>query len=266
MTGTDIRVITDCTVRLVAASMIKADMVYVLDGRGANQDVMKSFSENTAADFIPEAAGRVCYDSFEKSRPGGNSAYIAHIKEVGHGSVLEHSVFSFVFEGISRSLSHELVRHRAGWSYSQLSQRFHDESDCGFACPPAILALKDKPVGQGCEAYDLWANSCYDAASSYETLAGHLSRLGLERKQAREAARSVLPNCVETRIFATTNARALRHFIELRASRHADAEIRRLANRVLDAVQDEAPHLFGDYRRVPLPDGSFEAETDFKKV
>jgi thymidylate synthase (FAD) len=88
----------------------------------------------------------------------------------------------------------------------------------------------------------------------------------LRRKLARQAARSVLPNATETKIFVSANARALRHFIELRASRHADVEIRKLAVQVLRIMQCEAPHLFGDYRLVPLTDGTFEADTPHRKV
>src|SRR5207253_420779 len=81
----------------------------------------------------------------------------------------------------------------------------------------------------------------------------------LRRKLARQAARSVLPNATETKIFVTANARALRHFIELRGSRHAETEIRKLAVAVLRIMQHEAPHLFDDYELVPLPDGTCEA-------
>jgi thymidylate synthase (FAD) len=88
----------------------------------------------------------------------------------------------------------------------------------------------------------------------------------LRRKLARQAARSVLPNATETKIFVTANARALRHFIELRGSRHAEVEIRKLAVKVLRLMQTEAPHLFNDYQLVPLPDGTFEATTEHRKV
>lgn len=84
--------------------------------------------------FVPEMAGRLCYD-FAKPRPGGNKAYLNHIKEVGHGSVLEHVNWSFIITGVSRSLSHELVRHRAGWGFSQLSQRYVDSKDVAFVVP-----------------------------------------------------------------------------------------------------------------------------------
>jgi thymidylate synthase (FAD) len=88
----------------------------------------------------------------------------------------------------------------------------------------------------------------------------------LRRKLARQAARSVLPNATETKIFVTGNARALRHFIEMRASRHAEVEIRKLAVKVLQILQQEAPHIFGDYQLIPLPDGTVEAVTPHRKV
>src|SRR5438874_3556710 len=88
----------------------------------------------------------------------------------------------------------------------------------------------------------------------------------LRRKLARQAARSVLPNATETKIFVTANARALRHFIELRGSRHAETEIRKLAVAVLKVMQKEAPNLFGDYHLESVGDGTFEAVTDHRKV
>lgn len=91
------------------------------------------------AEVLSETAGRVCYMSFEKPRPGGNKAYIQHIKEVGHGSVLEHGVWNLLVTGVSRSLTHEFVRHRSGFGYSQLSQRYVDESKTEVVVPPALM-------------------------------------------------------------------------------------------------------------------------------
>ncbi|MFQ5472580.1 MAG: FAD-dependent thymidylate synthase, partial [Dehalococcoidia bacterium] len=87
-----------------------------------------------------------------------------------------------------------------------------------------------------------------------------------QRKLAREAARSVLPNATETIIFCSANARALRHFIELRGSEGAEAEIRRVAIKILRLMQDEAPTLFGDYEIVTLEDGAEVAQTQHQKV
>ena len=217
------------------------------------------------AEKLVEVAGRTCYMSFSKPRPGGNKAYIDHILEVGHGSVLEHAIFSLVITGVSRSLTHELVRHRAGFGYSQLSQRFVDESDCSFVEP--------KVIAEDPELHAIWIESVKSAQESYKKLSdGLAARMAdiedrtLRRKRAREAARSILPNATETKIFVTGNARALRHFVEMRGSEHADAEIRRLAVAVLRVLQEASPNLFGDYVLTDQPDGSVAIDTPFKKV
>src|SRR5437870_12551554 len=202
--------------------------------------------------------------SFAKPRPGGNQAYIGHILEVGHGSVLEHAVWNLLFTGVSRSLTHELIRHRAGFGYSQLSQRYVDESIAEYIEPDCIA---NDP-----ELHRLWLDAVADAHKAYMGLTEKLLKVfesepdkTLRRKLARQAARSVLPNATETKIFVTANARALRHFIELRGSRHAETEIRKLAIAVLKVLQQESPNLFGDYELVPLPDGTFEPTTPHRK-
>jgi thymidylate synthase (FAD) len=219
----------------------------------------------TAAEHLVETAGRVCYMSFARPRPGGNAAYVGHLLEVGHGSVLEHAVWNFLITGVSRSLTHELVRHRAGFSYSQLSQRYVDESVAEYVEPDVIA---EDP-----ELHALWLETIQRTHQAYLILAEKLQRKFADepdrtqrRKLARQAARSVLPNATETKIFVTANARALRHFIEMRASRQAEVEIRKLAVQVLRIMQKEAPNLFGDYQLLPLPDGTFEATTPYRKV
>jgi thymidylate synthase (FAD) len=205
-------------------------------------DWIATTRDTVDGDFFPEIAGRLCYMSYANPRPGGNAAYLEHIKEVGHGSVLEHSVFSFIITGVSRSLTHELIRHRAGMSFSQLSQRFVDESDAAFVMPPAIA---DNPT-----LADVWAEAMEAAQTAYDILKFQLSDdTGgtAARKMAREAARSVLPNATETKIYVTANARAWRHFLEMRGDGAADAEIRRLALLLLPVLQEAAPNLFGDY-------------------
>ncbi|MCY2938288.1 MAG: FAD-dependent thymidylate synthase [Planctomycetota bacterium] len=218
-----------------------------------------------AGEHLVEVAGRVCYMSFAKPRPGGNQAYIQHILEVGHGSVLEHAVWNFLITGVSRSFTHELVRHRAGMGYSQLSQRYVDESVAEYVEPDCIA---DHP-----EAHAVWVETVRVAHEGYEKLVDLLAEKfadepdrTLRRKKARQAARSVLPNATETKIFVTANARSLRHFLEMRGSRHAEEEIRKVAVAMLHILQREAPNLFGDYALIDLPDGTQEIETRFRKV
>ena len=88
----------------------------------------------------------------------------------------------------------------------------------------------------------------------------------MRRKLARQAARCVLPNATETKIFVTANARALRHFIEMRCNEYAEPEIRKVAAEFLRIMQAEAPALFQDYEWKPLPDGTRAAQTPFRKV
>lgn len=227
-------------------------------------------------EVVAEFAGRLCYLSFgedagleggHKSIPGRttNEAYLANILRTKHGSVLEHAVWSFLFEGVSRSLTHELIRHRAGMGYSQLSQRYVDESSIGFVLPPEIE--------EGTSEYEMWVGACESSLDAYQRLLDELTdRVGsdgpatMRKKRARQAARSVLPNSAETKIVATGNARALRHFCEMRGSGSADLEIRRLAGHVLRVLQQEAPNIFGDMYFVPSPDGVDIIETPYSKV
>lgn len=268
-----------------AARIIREPAVYVLGRQVLKTEELERFlrdhgvswssDSGVPAEVLCETAGRVCYMSFARPRPGGNAAYLQHTKESGHGSVLEHAVWNFLITGVSRSLTHELVRHRAGVSVSQLSQRYVDESVAEYVEPDIIAADP--------ELHALWVQAIEQAHVAYVRLSELLAEKLRQpewtshwlpegasttdrRKAARQAARSVLPNATETKIFVTANARALRHFLELRGSRHAEPEIRKLANRLLDVLQQESPHLFGDYQRIALSDGTFEIVTEYRKV
>jgi thymidylate synthase (FAD) len=179
--------------------------------------------------------------------------------------VLEHAVWNFLIVGVSRSLTHELVRHRAGFGYSQLSQRYVDESTADFVEPDCIA---EDPA-----LHAIWLEAIQSAHAAYGRLVERLSEKyadepdrTLRRKLARQAARSVLPNATETKIFVTANGRALRHFVELRANEQADVEIRKLAIRMLRILQGECPNVFGDYRIERLADGTEVARSAHRKV
>lgn len=219
------------------------------------------------AEALSEIGGRLCYMSFGTGRKT-NREYLEHLVEMGHGSVLEHAVWNLLFTGISRSCTHELVRHRAGFGYSQLSQRYVDESDTDFIEPDIIA--------EDAELHALWTEACETTHRIYcdlvEKLMAKVAELHPDepktarRKMARQAARSVLPNATETKIFVTANARALRHFIEMRAHPAAEVEIRKLAVAVLRVMQAESPNLFGDYEIYALPDTTEAAKTPHRKV
>lgn len=270
---TDMKIITEPSVYLLTKQQLNETE---LDRFLADHAVTWESDSEVAAEVVTETAGRVCYMSFAKPRPGGNAAYLHHIKEVGHGSVFEHAVWTLLITGVSRTLTHELVRHRAGFGFSQLSQRYVDESVAEYVEPDIIA---NDP-----ELHAIWMEAMGHAHACYLQLAEKLNTKLADpkaaaaamlppdadrttrRKTARQAARSVLPNATETKITVTGNARALRHFIEQRGSVFAEPEIRKLANKILDILQREAPNLFGDYQKIPLPDGTFDIQTAFKKV
>ncbi|SIJ66895.1 Thymidylate synthase ThyX [Mycobacteroides abscessus subsp. abscessus] len=173
---------------------------------------------------------------------------------VGHLSVLEHASATFYITGISRSCTHELIRHRH-FSYSQLSQRFVPEDDSNVVLPPAV---EDDPelVALVRKATDASRAAYVELLEKLESTLADVPNAVLRRKQARQAARSVLPNATETRIVVTGNYRAWRHFIAMRASEHADVEIRRLAIACLRQLADLAPSIFGDFDIATLADGT----------
>lgn len=180
-----------------------------------------------------EFAGRLCYESFDFPNPktATNSGYIQNIISLGHESVLEHASVTFYVEGVSRNLSHELIRHRH-LSFSELSQRYVDMEDAKVVGPPAY-GHDEAPLSEAHkEAY----------ASSVEFLVGE----GKTRKQAREAARYGLPAGVETKFVVSGNLRAWRDVLKKRLSVHADAEMQIFATAVHDILLTEFPDVFAD--------------------
>jgi thymidylate synthase (FAD) len=281
----------------VSINVVTAPKVYLLARQTLATTGLPTFLEDegvrdwstdaaTDADALVEVAGRVCYMSFKAPRPGGNGAYIANILEQAHGSVLEHAAWTVLITGVSRSLTHELVRHRVGFGFSQLSQRYVDESEVSFVVPPAFLDDPDwddhEDDGGAAGMVREWKDHMARSLRLYEEMAGRIycgllvqhfpadhwidgegpeswveandAAASLPRevrtayqKRSREAARSVLPNCAETKVVLTGNARAFRHLIELRGSAGADAEMRRLARTLFDVLTPEAPAIFGDF-------------------
>jgi thymidylate synthase (FAD) len=259
--------------------ILREPEVYLVGRQVVNQEAVDRFLQDNEATWdtetergaerLTELAGRVCYMSFgTKQGRKSNSEYMDNIIGSGHGSVLEHGVWNFIVAGVSRSFTHELIRHRAGWGYSQLSQRYVDESTADFVEPDLIA--------NDVAAHDLWSRSI---ASSHQTYRELVDRLGMvveelhpgmsktaKRKMARQAARSVLPNATETKIFVSANARALRHFIELRGGPAAEPEIRKVAVKLLQIMRTEAPNIFRDFEEVPLEDGTVGVHTSHHKV
>jgi thymidylate synthase (FAD) len=212
---------------------------------------------------LAEFAGRACYQAWEKVNPATatNAGYLRHVLEVGHLAVLEHASVTMYLTGLSRSLAHELTRHRH-FSYSQLSQRYLPQGDATFV-EPAVIA--DDPALH--EAFLAAADAALDThrrlLDSLERGLDGVPNATLRRKQALQAANSVLPTATETRMVVTGNYRAWRHFIAMRASEHADVEIRELAIACLRELQRVAGNVFDDFRISQLADGTEVAASPY---
>ena len=209
------------------------------------------------AEELVEVSGRLCYLSFGKGRqsPRSNSEYIENLIAQGHESVLEHVNWSFVLTGVSRGFTHQLVRHRVGFAYSQLSQQYHDDSEACFVAPPSIVSSK--------ELFDSWEMDISKTMVTYKeilSLAENTGTKGIsakeKKRELRTAARSVLPNAIETKIVVTANARALRHFFKMRGALDGDWEMRKVACALFNIVSSEAPALFADFEIEELDDKS----------
>jgi thymidylate synthase (FAD) len=220
-----------------------------------------------------KTAGQSCYASFGPRRSKNDiaAAYFERLTSAGHGSVLEHASFSFLLYGISRSVTHELVRHRAGVGVSQISQRY---------VSGAVLRFVERPEYQeDPDLHRLFEERADGAAAEYEAMAerllerqeGGASMLTADfktdaRKKVQQTARSLLPNETEAPMVFTGNVRALRHIIEMRADAHAESEIRNLALRIFLCLRTVDPILFGDYELAELPDGTYTVTTENRKA
>ncbi|QDF18549.1 ThyX-like thymidylate synthase [Gordonia phage Pupper] len=210
-----------------------------------SQDVVDKIGFDEDEELIqalPEFAGRMCYQAWQKNNPATafNAGYLANILTQKHYSVLEHSSVSFNIEGVSRSLSHEFVRHRH-FSYSQLSQRYVDSSAVAFIMPPDF---------EGDEVLEKsFRHDCLAAVESYEFYQKHQAKKGLSKKETRQSARAILPNATETKFTVTGNFRAWIEFLVKRDNPAADVEIQRLAKMIGEELADLAPAVFGPEAR-----------------
>lgn len=193
----------------------------------------------TATDMetLMEFAGRECYDSHDRPNPATatTQTYLQRtLFDQGHWSIAEHASATLHITGVSRAFLTELSRHRH-LSFSVRSQRFVDESDCNVVMPPAIRD-SDEVTRMA------WEVETASAVDGYRDIAAQLDHL--PRKQAREAARSVLPNAVETRMVVTANLRAWYNVIALRTDDGVDKEMREVMTLVRDQLATIAPTIF----------------------
>lgn len=208
-------------------------------------------------DQICAAAAQSCYSEkgaselFEKTTDEKAKKMIKKVVGMGHLSVVEHAHFTFSVEGVSRALTHQLVRHRIA-SYSQQSQRYVAMDRAEYVLPPSIQADPD--------AKRLYKRAMDDAWKAYRELAS---------KVDKEDARYLLPNACHTNITITMNARELWHFFSLRCCRRAQWEIRMMAWKMLGEARKAAPILFENAGpgcfRGPCPEGEYTCGRPFKK-
>lgn len=220
---------------------------HVMPGKADNSEFQRRVAADTLSrgdhgqtgQELIEFAGRLCYESFDlpNENTKTNSRYVRSLIDKQHESVLEHVSVSFYVEGVSRSFTHELIRHRH-LSFSELSQRYVDMHKANYIVPPLYhpnlgetVSLKDTDL-----AY----------VEMYQHNVNWAESKGVGKKQAREAARSVLPNAIETKLVVSGNLRAWRDVLKKRWSKHADAEMQDFAGEVLNVLYLEYPDVFGD--------------------
>lgn len=195
-------------------------------------------------ELLVEFGGRACYRSWANPAKRTHRGYVGNILAHKHFSVTEHAVFSFWIQGVSRSLSHEMVRHRH-LSPSQESQRYVMDKEINAVVPPAIIGDFELEERFRADFQTALVSYCF-MLDKLEAKFAFNPDPTARKKQAREAARCLLPNATETRFLMTGNIRSWREFFEKRANTHADAEICRLAVAIFKTLQPEAPDLLQD--------------------
>jgi thymidylate synthase (FAD) len=242
------------TIDVLANTMTSDDAFW----RGLPHD-FRATPGATDADALAEFSGRACFQSWSRPNPATatNSGYLANILDHGHFSVLEHASVTLYVQGVSRSLTHELVRHRH-FSPSQLSQRFVDESEVTFVVPPAereiirnhfaFSTIEDREEQDREIEAEFNARSFFNVVrAEYALAVDRLTKAGLPRKEVREAARAVLPNCTETKLVLTGNLRCWREFFFKRDADGVDREMREFASAALAVIRPLAPASFQDF-------------------
>lgn len=213
-------------------------------------------------------AGQLCYLSFGEKRRKNDKAkeYFDNIKEHKHGSVFEHANYSFLLYGIDRAVTHELVRHRSGMAYSQISQRYVGPDAIRYCLPRDL----NSEVGRA-----IFFKDIKDNVDKYTTRINYLEEtlptLGEEtrtekRKRVQSFARRVLANEVEAPIVVTGNVRSWRHVLTMRLGKAADVGIREPMFLVYQILKEQCPFGFDDFEEETLSDGSKSAKPRWEKV
>lgn len=223
---------TQPSVKQIGHTTVTQEMAEIYDSHPAS-----FLSSASGGETLIEFAGRQCYESFHNPAGRTNPEYIANILQQRHFSVLEHANVTYLITQVSRSFTHDLVRHRH-MSYSQLSQRYVDSTLGSYVCPP--LYQTDR------EMFNVWKADIEDI---HETLKEHTRLIdarhpNLPKKQRREAIRSLAPNSIETKIVVTGNLRSWLELISKRYHAAADQEIQEVASLITADLKLLHPAVF----------------------
>jgi thymidylate synthase (FAD) len=255
---------TQPTVFLIARPAIDAEAMdgYLRDVGGESwlaRRLQESDGQPHGGELLVEFAGRACYRSWE---PGLNPnvskvrsdqrEYFANILRSAHGSVLEHANYSFALRDVSRTFTHELVRHRAGSAFSQESLRYVRLADIGFRVPPALEPVREQVLSIVEQLEEFQISAASELGIDEQGVPFHV------KKEVTSALRRLAPTGLSTDIVWTANARTLRHVIEMRTAEGAEEELRLVFDKIARIMQAEAPGLFQDFVRAD--DGSWVPE------
>jgi thymidylate synthase (FAD) len=190
------------------------------------------------------SAAKLCYahktDGLLRQDSAKAEAFVRRLIGMGHMSPVEHVSFTFYIEGVSRAMTHQLVRHRIA-SYSQRSQRYVRHDDFDYVIPPQLKGKAVRTADGNVPAEQYYCRTMDLIARRYRAIN---EALGDSGESSNEDARYVLPNACETKILVTMNARSLLHFFEERLCNRAQWEIRQVAERMLTLAREACPAVF----------------------
>jgi thymidylate synthase (FAD) len=209
-----------------------------------NHPTVRLLKVTPDAEQLISAAAKLCYASdpaaiFQKNSEE-TEIFLFRLRRMGHLSPFEHVSYTYLLEGISRAMTHQLIRHRIA-SYSQRSQRYVTHEAFDYIIPPSLKGKQVETVDGMVDAVEYYCSFMEHTAEVY----GRLRKtLGGSGETANEDARYVLPNAVETKIMVTMNARELFHFFSERLCSRAQWEIRTVAEEMLQLAREATPVIF----------------------
>jgi thymidylate synthase (FAD) len=266
---------------MIAQPKIKIDnsLNFLKNYQPEFEDYLNDPDKLTSGTQLIKFAAQLCYLSFGPKRTLNKDAqrYFDNILSSGHGSVLEHAYYTFLIYGVSRSLTHELIRHRAGFAYSQQSQRYVSGDLIRFVereefqKDETLHNLFEERIDKIKKDYYHLVNLLKEKQEQLSILKPSYkednSHLKTElRKKINQTARALFTNETEAPIVVTANIRAWRQTIEMRANNYAETEIRNLFFKIFLCLALVEPLLFNDYEIIKYDDGLYGVKTQWKKV